>query len=512
MGSHWISIGARLILVSVCGLAAASCLGDSTDLDAGAGGNGGGGGELLREAQSAVDQQVCVTVRRGVAGGVADAFLSGDSTTWATGGEPTMGTGKSSGNNLNESLLRFDLGLLPPGVAIVSATAEWTMGWSQVDNLIAVHRVLSPWTEGTVTRANFAFPANFDPVAVTTFQSGTGGVKTVDLTALVAGWADGSIPNHGILLTEPVVNAHSVYTSEVGAVTGRPGLTVCYTCDGPCPADLCQGVVCAAQDACHGIGACDPATGLCTNPPAANGAACDDGDACTQGSTCQSGVCSGGTPTVCAPSGPCRTAGVCDPATGACSDPAAPDGTACNDGDPCTGNDVCTAGACDGSGPSTCTCVDIRRGALGNIGDAYLAGAWPGWNTGSEPSFNTGLTGGGNVNRALLSADLAGVIPPSSKILSATLRVRAGYNTVAGTVSVHRVTQPWTESTVTSTNFGAGGIDPTAVGSFDGLGMGFKQVDITPLFTATAATPTATSTPAATASCTAARRATTATA
>ncbi len=78
------------------------------------------------------------------------------------------------------------------------------------------------------------------------------------------------------------------------------------------PTNLCAGVVCTAQDQCHNAGTCDPATGTCSNPPAANGSACDDGNACTQSDTCQNGVCTEGNPVT------CDASGTCDPQTGAC--------------------------------------------------------------------------------------------------------------------------------------------------------------------------------------------------
>ncbi|NMO15638.1 LamG domain-containing protein [Pyxidicoccus fallax] len=66
------------------------------------------------------------------------------------------------------------------------------------------------------------------------------------------------------------------------------------TCrEGTCQVDLCTGVVCAPLDACHTAGTCDPSTGLCSNPVAPDGTACDDSDACTQPDTCQGGVCTG---------------------------------------------------------------------------------------------------------------------------------------------------------------------------------------------------------------------------
>jgi hypothetical protein len=117
---------------------------------------------------------------------------------------------------------------------------------------------------------------------------------------------------------------------------------------------LCAGVVCAAQDQCHTAGTCDPNTGQCSNPAAANGTACNDGNACTQTDTCQNGACTGANPVVCAAAGPCHDAGTCDPSTGACSNPASADGTACDDGNACTENDSCQAGACVPGSARTC--------------------------------------------------------------------------------------------------------------------------------------------------------------
>jgi cysteine-rich repeat protein len=128
-----------------------------------------------------------------------------------------------------------------------------------------------------------------------------------------------------------------------------------------CQAGVCTGtnpVVCTALDQCHVAGVCDPATGVCSNPMVADGTACDDGNACTQTDTCEAGACMGANPVVCTPSDGCHAAGVCDPATGVCSDPAVADGTACDDGNACTQTDTCEAGACMGANPVVCTALD----------------------------------------------------------------------------------------------------------------------------------------------------------
>src|SRR5882762_7139917 len=187
-----------------------------------------------------------------------------------------------------------------------------------------------------------------------------------------------------------------------------------------CEGGVCTGsnpVVCTPSDQCHVAGTCNPETGACSNPPAPNGAACNDGNACTGPDTCsgggcvggpnvcvcqsnadcgdnnpctddtcenpgtptatcvhvnntapcsdgnactrkdacQGGVCTGPNPVVCTPSDQCHLAGTCDPETGACSNPPAPNGVACNDGNACTRNDACQAGICMGSADPACT-------------------------------------------------------------------------------------------------------------------------------------------------------------
>lgn len=118
-----------------------------------------------------------------------------------------------------------------------------------------------------------------------------------------------------------------------------------------CMFGLCVGetaVVCDALDSCHQPGACDPQTGLCSNPVKADGEACDDSNACTTGDTCQRGVCVAGGLETCEPTSPCRESGVCSPESG-CTEVDKPDGTVCDDGDRCTIADTCMEGGCRGT-------------------------------------------------------------------------------------------------------------------------------------------------------------------
>ncbi|APR87183.1 Flagellar hook-length control protein FliK [Minicystis rosea] len=128
-----------------------------------------------------------------------------------------------------------------------------------------------------------------------------------------------------------------------------------------CQGGVCVGgapIVCTALDGCHDAGACNPTTGVCTNPPKADGAACDDSDLCTQTDTCKSGVCVGANPVVCTIKDQCHTKGTCDPTTGMCDDPTKADGAACSDGNGCTETDTCQAGVCTGGAAVVCTAKD----------------------------------------------------------------------------------------------------------------------------------------------------------
>lgn len=104
--------------------------------------------------------------------------------------------------------------------------------------------------------------------------------------------------------------------------------------------------VCTPQSQCHTV-ACNPATGRCVQTPL-TGTACNaDNSACTA-DTCQAGVCIAGPPVVCAALDACHVAGVCDPTSGQCSNPNAPNDIPCENPDPCKVGGACQGGTCTG--------------------------------------------------------------------------------------------------------------------------------------------------------------------
>ena len=136
---------------------------------------------------------------------------------------------------------------------------------------------------------------------------------------------------------------------------------------------------CTASDQCHVAGTCNPATGACSDPVAPNGTGCSDGNPCTQTDTCQGGTCLGANPVFCVESDQCHDAGVCQPANGQCTNPPKTDGTACDDGNTCTTGDACGAGNCVGTAgtvPETVSAVSASKtGSTVNVAWAPTAGA-----------------------------------------------------------------------------------------------------------------------------------------
>jgi slime mold repeat-containing protein len=106
-----------------------------------------------------------------------------------------------------------------------------------------------------------------------------------------------------------------------------------------------------------------------------DGTSCSDGDPCNGEERCSLGVCKPGTPLSCPASRQCHLAGACDKKSGMCSDPLAPDGTACDDGNPCTTGDACKRGTCAGTATSPCApspadaAVDAKKPADGPVDD-----------------------------------------------------------------------------------------------------------------------------------------------
>ena len=215
---------------------------------------------------------------------------------------------------------------------------------------------------------------------VTTFTCTTSGPVTLTMTV-----TDGQCPS---TITLPI--------SCVPFCQVRADGTPCDDGNACTRADACQGgvcvgsnpVVCTAQDQCHDVGACDTATGVCSNPNSANGKTCNDGNACTRVDQCASGVCVGASPVMCLAQDQCHAPGMCATDTGLCSNLPVADGTTCTLQN---ANAACTSGACG--------VVSCQAG----FGDCDLKAS-----TGCEVSLLTSVSNCGMCGRACSAGSTCG--------------------------------------------------------------------------------------------------------
>ncbi len=252
-----------------------------------------------------------------------------------------------------------------------------------------------------------------------------------------------------------------------------------------CQAGICGGTPksCAAQDQCHLDGNCDPVTGNCNNLLKPNGVACNDGNPCTQLDICQLGVCQGNNPIICVTADQCHDPGVCDSVTGLCNDPVKADGTSCTDSNACTQFDVCKGGTCVAGSAVTCpppdachspgTC-DAATGACDNPakpdGTACPGGTCEGGvcvppSTTSSSSTGVGGAGGGTSSA---SSGVGGV----GGVGGGTSSASSGVGGSGGGASSSSVGVGGSGGGASSSSVGVGGATSSSSNGVGGAGNG----------------------------------------
>jgi hypothetical protein len=343
--------------------------------------------EGVGEAQEAWGAApVCVSIRRqGASGSVADAQIANKLPARSYGLSETMNTGPvGAGGEERRTLLQFDLSAIPtfPNVTtnVVSATVTLAPGHLAPTGpgTIQVHRVTAPWSESTVTWQSLP-TGYYDPAIEASFGN-AGTALSFGLETLVGAWANGDVPNHGVVLEDPGTNATNFWSSEHATVSARPELTVCYSqsckagyadCNGDssdgCETPIDTATDCGACGVACASGVC--ASGACAAPACNDGvqngsetavdcggscSPCAAGLGCQAGSDCQSAVCSNGT---CA-------APTCNDGVQNGSETAIDCGgscAACTNGQTCQSGADCVSGMCSGG---TCAQGFVYRYAV----------------------------------------------------------------------------------------------------------------------------------------------------
>ena len=324
----------------------------------------------VRETQQALS--TCATLQRGTLGTVRDATIASNVAYPGWGATSVLRAGGSF-----ETVLFFDIGSIPAGVVIDSATLSLFTTGAVSGTSLHAHALLTSWTEPTSS-----FPAInqqfLQEVAGVMVPSTPYTFQTMSIKpALVQAWLDGALANNGLLLETMVSKPPNAFketrfiNSEAPTIAMRPALQVCYTTVDHCESAPCQnGATCTSSLAGYS----------CACLPGFSGASCevdiDDcaGNPCQHGASCVDGV--NGYACGCAPGyagahcetdvddcagHPCQNGGVCSDLVDAfsCACPVGFAGASCAvnvddcQGDPCQNGASCV----DGVNGYACACA-----------------------------------------------------------------------------------------------------------------------------------------------------------
>lgn len=184
-----------------------------------------------------------------VFGAAADADMSDKFTTIATGTDISMWVGYHTKGCLDvnatvgvvRSLVRFDLGAVPPGTpfdrAVLNLTTVAGCWSSDIDGQwrdVTAFRLDKPWDEGAVNWKNR--PKEGEAVGTARVHAADDiiGPLTIDITAIARRWVDGAAPNHGLLLRAPENSSRNAFlvavfgTREWESIAERPYVTITY--------------------------------------------------------------------------------------------------------------------------------------------------------------------------------------------------------------------------------------------------------------------------------------------
>ena len=127
-----------------------------------------------------------------------------------------------------QPLGKADIG---PAGTLVSAHLEIYVPGIEVPSQVNVHRVTAPWSECGATW--LALSSAFDPDPAAQFTPSAIGYVSLDVTALVAGWRNGTFPNYGVIFRQEMVtdNHNTEYWSSENA-TFRPRLVLVINING----------------------------------------------------------------------------------------------------------------------------------------------------------------------------------------------------------------------------------------------------------------------------------------
>ena len=130
---------------------------------------------------------------------LADTNINLATPTQVNGSSTSLFVRNSGAGGERHGYLRFDFTTLPPGTSLSQATLRFWVAAVNDDGPVEIYPVLSPWAEETVSASTAPL---LGPIigTVSLSTADQGRFVTADVTLLVQGWLDGSIPDFGLAL------------------------------------------------------------------------------------------------------------------------------------------------------------------------------------------------------------------------------------------------------------------------------------------------------------------------
>ena len=137
---------------------------------------------------------------------------------------------KLKSGETRQVLVQFDLASVPTGSVVTSATVGfWVENDSQ--DAVSVHQITHQWSEYSATWNDMG--SNYATTAVASFiPSSKDQIVTVDVTALVQQWVNGSVPNYGLMLLGHSDKDAKLQSKETKDGDLRPFLQIVYSSGG----------------------------------------------------------------------------------------------------------------------------------------------------------------------------------------------------------------------------------------------------------------------------------------
>ncbi len=205
--------------------------------------SGGAVGTLTRAAVPLYQPPTTTVLQPDAAHG-QDGWITSTQTGWNYGSDASLSVDSST----QRSLLRFELGALPTGVRVESATLALYATSPNPTGTVDLHRVTHSWTEGSclgtggctadgATWATYDGSSNWS-TAGGDFDATPEDSQAIpasadwmqwDVTALVNDWLSGNRPDYGVLLTATGGSA-AFASSDYGDAAYHPRLAITIRC------------------------------------------------------------------------------------------------------------------------------------------------------------------------------------------------------------------------------------------------------------------------------------------